>query len=215
MVKKFEITILTDKTSWMKEYNTVLAQKLEEYRHSVKLINCIDELKEGDFAFFLSCFEIIKPEKLKLNKHNLVVHASKLPQGKGWSPMSWQILEGKNNIPITLFEASEKVDAGDIYLQDEIILQGSELISEWQKKLGEKIIEMCLSYINNFDSIEAKTQIGEESFYLKRKPSDSELDIKKTIEEQFNLLRIVDNDDYPAFFNINGQKFKLKVEKYD
>ena len=52
---------------------------------------------------------------------------------------------------------------------------------------------------------------GKGSFYRKRTPEDSELDIDKTIREQFNLLRAVDNNRYPAFFKLNGQKYTLKI----
>jgi UDP-4-amino-4,6-dideoxy-N-acetyl-beta-L-altrosamine N-acetyltransferase len=55
-------------------------------------------------------------------------------------------------------------------------------------------------------------QSGNESFYPKRTPKDSELDINKTIQDQFNLLRIVDNDNYPAFFELEGQRYRLTVE---
>lgn len=215
MLEEFEITILTDKTSWMNKYNQELSEKLRELGHCVSLISCKNELRKGDIAFFLSCFEIISDDKLQLHKNNIVVHASKLPQGKGWSPMSWQILEGKNIIPLTLFEASGKVDAGDIYNQDEIMLTGTELINDWQKLLGKKIIEMCIFYVTNYTNIQPVKQIGEESFYAKRAQKDSELDINQTIKNQFNLLRIVDNEYYPAFFQINGRKYKLKVEKYE
>ena len=34
----------------------------------------------------------------------------------------------------------------------------------------------------------------------KRTPADSEIDPGKSILEQFNLLRIVDSERYPAFF---------------
>ena len=54
-------------------------------------------------------------------------------------------------------------------------------------------------------------QSGEESFYPRRLPKDSELDINKSIDEQFNLFRIVDNDKYPAFFIKNGKKYVLKI----
>lgn len=215
MVEKYKITVLTDKTSWMNKYNVELAKQLKALGHSVKLINNKDNLETGNIAFFLSCFEIIKQDKLKLHKNNIVVHAAALPQGKGWSPMSWQILEGKNSIPVTLFEAIEKTDAGDIYIQDEIILKGTELIEEWQDLLGKKIVEMSISYVNNYKTIQPKPQIGENSFYAKRHPEDSKLDINKTIKEQFNLLRIVDNKIYPAYFEINGEKYKLEVKKYE
>lgn len=215
MVEKLKITILTDKTSWMSKYNIELLNELTDLGHIVRIINCKKEIQEGDIAFFLSCFEIIESEKLKLNKHNIVVHESKLPQGKGWSPMSWQILERGNTIPITLFEAGEKADSGDIYLQDEIILSGYELIDEWQGLLAKKTIEMCMLFVKNHPNNISKKQKGQETFYKRRTPKDSELDINKTIKDQFNLLRIVDNEKYPAFFEIDGHKYKLRVEKYE
>ncbi len=73
---------------------------------------------------------------MKFNKHNLVIHESDLPKGKGWSPVTWQVLEGKDVIPITLFEAAKNVDAGDIYLQEFIHLDGSELLEEIKHKQG-------------------------------------------------------------------------------
>jgi len=56
------------------------------------------------------------------------------------------------------------------------------------------------------------TQSGVESFYPKRTPKDSNLDINKTIKEQFNLLRIVNNEEFPAFFEIDGHRYALKIE---
>lgn len=212
MHKSLKILILTDSTSWMNKYNTDLKQKLEKLGHLVKLIHSKNEIENSDVAFFLSCFEIISNNLLSLSKNNIVVHASNLPKGKGWSPASWQILEGENTIPLTLFEANEKTDAGKIYIQDKLLLDGSELLDEWQKKLGKKIVQMCLEYVLKRDTIKGIPQQGEETFYKKRTPKDSELDINKTIKEQFNLLRIVDNEKYPAFFKFKNKIYTLKIE---
>ncbi len=213
MAEQLNITILTDKSSWMNKYNLILFEKLTSSGHKVRLIHSKTELEKGDIAFFLSCFEIIPQKYLDLNKNNIVVHASDLPKGKGWSPTSWQILEGKNEIPLTLFEAVKAMDAGDWYIKDKLILNGYELIDEWQKKLGEKIVEMCLNYVKNYKTIKPHKQEGVESVYRRRAPKDSELDINKTIKEQFNLLRIVDNENYPAFFKIDDTKYIIKIEK--
>lgn len=205
------ITILTDKSSWMNKYDIALKQELEALGHEVDILNSKKDLTNGDIAFFLSCFEIISKKYLDLHKNNIVVHASDLPSGKGWSPTSWQILEGKNEIPLTLFEAVEAVDAGDWYLKDKLLLHGNELIDEWQEKLGKKIIEMCLHYVKNYGKIACTKQEGITSFYPKRTQADSKLDINKSIKEQFNLLRISDNDKYPAFFEFNNKKYILKI----
>ena len=209
------ITILTDESSWMNRYNKKLASFLNEAGHDVKLIRSRSELEKGDVAFFLSCFEIVGKKFLVLNKHNVVVHASALPKGKGWSPMTWQILDGKNEIPLTLFEATEKVDAGDIYIRDIIKLNGSELIDEWREKLGEKIIGMCLSFIEKLlkNELNKEAQNDNGTFYSRRSPEDSRIDPGKTISEQFNLFRVVDNDFYPAFFDYKGCRYSLKISK--
>ena len=41
--------------------------------------------------------------------------------------MTWQILEGASTIPITLFEAVADLDAGPIYLQQQIALMAMSL----------------------------------------------------------------------------------------
>jgi methionyl-tRNA formyltransferase len=210
------ITILTDMSSWMNEYNNKLADTLKSLGHEVSIIHSKKEMEKGDIVFFLSCFEIIPTEYLRLNKSNIIVHESNLPQGKGWSPMTWQILEGEKDIPVTLFEADEKVDSGNIYFQDIIHLDGSELINEWQKILGEKTCEMCIKYINYYLSKKwpnSRKQEGDSSFYKRRMPNDSKLDPAKSILDQFNLLRVVDNEKYPAFFIVNENKYIIKIYK--
>jgi len=150
---------------------------------------------------------------LHLNKYNLVVHESALPKGKGWSPLTWQIIEGKNKIPITLFEATDEIDAGQIYLQDYLEFDGTELLAEIKLKQGKKTNEMIKHFIEAYPNNRGIEQLGKDSIYSRRKPEDSELDINKTINEQFNLFRVCDNKRYPTFFAKNGVKYILKIEK--
>lgn len=143
------------------------------------------------------------------------MHESALPQGKGWSPLTWQILEGKNEIPITLLEAEESVDSGNIYIQDVMRFNGAELVDELRQKQAEYTIKSCVSFVKDYPGIISKgtAQSGESSYYKKRGPKDSKLDPDKTIREQFNLLRVVDNERYPAYFELNGIRYMLKIEK--
>lgn len=129
----------------------------------------------------LSCSELIPRVDLKRNRHNLVVHASRLPQGKGWSPMTWQILEGADHFPVTLFEAVAAVDAGPIYLQREMHFDGTELVDDLRRIMGEAIVALCLEFVERYPAVlaEARPQAGDESFYPRRRPEDSRLDIDK------------------------------------
>ena len=167
------------------------------------------DIIQGDILILLSCQLIFK--KLHLNKHNLVIHESDLPKGKGFSPLTWQILEGKNQIPITLFEASEKIDSGKIYFKDTIRLEGHELIEEIRKKQAAATFNLIKKYFKK--KPEGFVQKGTESFYKRRDHKDSKLDINKTVIENFNLLRVVDNERYPAYFEIDNSKYIIKIFK--
>ena len=205
------IAILTTANQWFVPY----AKKLKDTIVNAKLFFNYKDLKESfDIVFILSYHNIIPMEFLNKNKHNIVIHASALPNGKGWAPLFWQVLEGKNKIPFTMFEASDGVDNGEIYMQKCLHLNGYELNKELRSKQADFTINMCLEFLKNYDLYKIPTpQSGNESFYKKRTSKDSQLDINQTIGEQFNLLRIVDNEDYPAFFEIDKKRYVLKIEE--
>jgi len=145
----------------------------------------------------------------------LVVHESDLPRGKGWSPLTWQILEGQNRIPITLLEAVYRVDSGDIYLQEWLEFEGHELLYELRHAQAQSTIRLCLQFVQQYPDIlqTSSPQTGEESFYPRRRTKDSQLDINRSLAEQFNLLRVVDHEQYPAFFEYCSNTFLLKIDQ--
>ncbi len=208
------ICVLTDDlNSWFIPYGDKLVKLLQERNHEVKYVHKHKEIEKGDICFILSCTRIIKKENLEKNKNNIVVHASDLPKGKGFSPLQWQILEGKNNIPVTLFEAVEDLDAGPYYLKSEIKYNGTELYHELRRKLAEKIIELCILYVEQYSTIKAVKQSGELSIYQKRTDKDDEIDIDSTVRELFNHFRIADNERFPLYFYYLNEKYYLKIEK--
>ncbi|WP_257935754.1 formyltransferase domain-containing protein [Campylobacter lari] len=202
-----KIALLTSPNQWfvpyIKKLQKLIPNSLVFYKH--------EQISDYDIVFILSYHRIISKEFLRKNKNNIVIHASNLPQGKGWAPLFHQVLEGKNEITFTLFEADEKTDNGDIYLQKTLVLNGLELYKELRDKQANFIIKLCLDFLRKFPNITKIPQKGKESFYPKRTPKDHELDINKTIEEQFNLLRISNNKEFPAFFYKNGKKFIIKI----
>ena len=127
--------------------------------------------------------------------------------------MQWQILDGKSEIIVSLLKATEKVDSGDIFLQSKIILNGTELYQELREKQAEATYSIIIKFLKIYPNIKPKKQIGCETFYPRRKNSDGELDISKTLEENFNLLRIGNNESWPSFFFYKGVKYIIKIIK--
>lgn len=207
------VTILVDNDSWILPYAKQLEVNLDAIGFDVKLVRSSEDIREGWICFFLGCVLVVKDTYLARNKHNLVVHESDLPEGRGFAPMAWQILEGKNTIPICLLEASPgEPDAGDIWIRDMIELNGFEFLPVWRDMQGKKTIELCARFIKEYENLSPVKQVGDPTYYKKRRPCDSELNVNKTIAEQFNLFRVVDNDRYPAYFFVDGKKIIVKVD---
>ena len=182
--------------------------------HNIKLFTEITNIDNGDILFLISFDKIVKSEIRDKFKKTLVIHASDLPIGRGWSPHIWQILEGKNKITVTLFEAADKVDSGNICKQLSFNLEGHELFDEINSKLFSTEFKLMNFAIENFQNLPSIPQSKvKTSVYPKRTPDDSKLDPQKTIAEQFNLIRTADENRYPCFFNFKKHRYRLSVRK--
>jgi hypothetical protein len=211
------LLILTDSSSWLLPYVKQLAAEWVKEGHQVSVMHDCNQTVSGDFCFCLSYGRIVPRGFRRGFRNTLVVHESDLPHGRGWAPMTWQILEGRNRILITLLEAEDEVDSGVIYAQEWIDLNGTELNAEWRHLQASVTQRLCRGWVKHHQLLigSARLQSGQATFYPRRRPEDSRLDVEKSIAEQFNLFRIVDNQNYPAFFTYRGRTYLLRIEATD
>lgn len=202
--------LIDNPDSWLIEYAPDIVKTLATFCENVSMISNSAHIQNGDILFILSCDRILNREELSKHTNNIVIHAGDLPKEKGWSPWSWQIEQGKNEIVLTLFEAIEKLDSGSWYLKDTLRLTGYELIDEIRKQLVCKEIDMIETFLKSYPMV-SHEQVGEETFFPKRGEKNQQLDINQPIVRQFNTLRVCDNERYPAHFYIDGHKYIVKI----
>lgn len=184
--------------------------------HSVSLCFDKQELVGGDILFLVSCSQLIGAAERQKFPTVLVLHASDLPRGRGWSPHIWSILEGEGRITVCLLEAASPVDSGSIWMKTEFALEGHELLPEINQKLFSVELELMSEAVQKHGTIKATPQSGDPGPYKQRRtPEHSRLDAGKTIAEQFDLLRVVNNERYPAFFDFRGKRYVVKIEKIE
>jgi len=209
-----EITFLLDSgNNWIVDYINFNKDFSEFKQFKINLSFDSSNVKAQEIVFVLGYTKILSKEFISSNRLCLVIHESDLPKGKGFSPVQWQILEGNHKIPVCLIKLEEKVDSGDIFLRDEISLKGDELWGEIRKLQADCTIRLIKSFLNKYPDLTAIPQTGHETFYKKFKPTDDEIDPNKTIKELFNRLRIADNNNFPVYFILSGQKYYLKISK--
>jgi methionyl-tRNA formyltransferase len=185
--------------------------------HEVELLQSKSQISGGELLFLISCSEIIKETDRSKYLATLVLHASDLPKGRGWSPHIWEIMDGAEHITLSLLEAEDKVDSGRIWAKLEISVPKHALWNEINHLLFTAEIELIDIAVKQFGCLTPALQTNAEqaTYYPKRTPQDSKLDPNKTIAEQFDRIRVCDPNRFPAFFELNGKKYKLILEKLD
>lgn len=215
MVDKLKVSILCSNSDHpiVPYLNRWISEQPKELE--VMIVNRSRELIGGEILFLISCEEKINKQIRSQFQHVLVLHASNLPKGRGWSPHIWDIIEGKSNISLLLIEAKDKIDTGQIWKKKQLIIPKYFLFDDINNVLFEAELKLMTWAVLNSKKVKpiAQDTTIVPTYRVKRTPKDSKLDINKSILDQFNLLRIADPDRYPAYIEIHGKKFKVKVEK--
>ena len=208
---KFKVTFLLDKKNlWIEKYLRNHNFKLKQ-KYIFKITKNINTIKNQNIIFPINYTKILSKSFLQENKLVLIAHASQLPKDKGFAPVQNQILRKKNKIFISLIKAESKVDSGPVYIQSHFLLDGTELNDKIRKIQSLQIFKIIERFLIKYPNIKTRKQIGNSNFNKRRNHKDSELNINKTIKEQFNHLRINDNKLYPSFFYFKGKKYTIKI----
>tara|TARA_B100000029_G_scaffold436822_1_gene451627 strand:- start:109 stop:765 length:657 start_codon:yes stop_codon:yes gene_type:complete len=211
MKKTLKVAYLLDKNNFWIEKYIKKSNLLKKGKFVSKVFTDHKKIRNYEIVFILNYTKILNQTFLKKNKLNIVVHASNLPKGKGFSPMQWQILKNKNKIPICLFKATSKVDSGEIYEKNYIFLRGTELYDELRYKQAIATFKIIKKFLNKYPRIKGKKQKGKSTFYKRRTPQDSRLNINLSLKKLFNHLRLANNTSWPSYFIFKNKKYYLTI----
>ena len=173
------------------------------------------DLAGGDLLLLIACHEYIEQKYIEKFRASAVIHCADVPDGKGWSPHVWEILEGATELTMTLMDVQVELDSGNVWRKLSLEIQRNEIFEEITEKICGAQNELIKFAIENFMCIETKAQrtaTPEDKIWPKRTPADSQLDPSKSIEEQFDLLRVADPGRYPCFFYHRGRRFVLELK---
>ena len=148
-----KVAILLDETNdWLRPY---LPKSLFQWAgQKVDLFYDHCQIKSYQIIFVLGYTRILDKHFLKNNRLVLLVHESDLPRGKGFSPVQWQILEGRNRITVSLIEMTEEIDGGDIVDQMDLVLNGTEIYDEIREAQATTTLRLLEKFLRNCCRIE-------------------------------------------------------------
>jgi len=212
-----KITILCSDANHPINTHLIQWRDANRHNHEINICRTKADLTRGDILFLISCTQIITKSDRERYSVALVIHASDLPRGRGWSPHIWQILEGSKEVTCSLLEAEDKVDSGRIWKKVYFDVPPTALWDEINARLFAAELTLMDFAVMNFHTIQPKPQPIDivPSYYPRRTPDDSMLNVDMSIRSQFDRIRVCDPDRFPAFFDHLGCRYILKLEKAD
>ncbi len=140
------------------------------------------------------------------------LHGSLLPQYRGAAPINWAIINGETETGVTTFFLQEKIDTGNIILQEKEPISLNDNVGTLYKRLmllGAQTVVKTVELIKQ-DNVISKTQ--QEAGTLKQAPKlfkeTCEINWNQTSTGIYNFIRGL--SPYPAAWSIlNGNTFKI------
>mgnify|MGYP003116994440 CR=1 FL=1 len=169
--------------------------------------------EKPDLVIVVGWYWIISPEVLEMVPNGLIgIHASSLPQYRGFAPLVWAVINGEKKTGISLFYLSDGIDTGDIIDQRELPIGENSNISsllDETEKLSLDMIEKNYESILNKSNTRSPQKENKISYCSIRKPEDGLINWSWKNTDIHNFIR-AQSDPYPgAFTYINGEKYFL------
>ena len=139
-------------------------------------VNYVEKINPK-FIFFPDWSWIV-PDKIVENFRCVCFHESDLPKFRGGSPIQNQIIRGIKKTKTTAFFMNDKIDSGDVLLKKSLSLEGT--LDEIFQRMKKNDYEMVNSIIKG--NFKIQKQKGVPTYYKRRKPEESELNLNKSKE---------------------------------
>jgi len=124
-------------------------------------------------------------------------HMTDLPFGRGGSPLQNLIARKIYKTKISAIRVIEEIDAGPIYLKEDLCLYGSaeEIFIRTSKIIFERMIPKILE-----GNIQPKPQEGNVVVFRRRKREEGDISGIKDLDTLFDYIRMLDAEGYPRAF---------------
>lgn len=130
------------------EKNLLLFQpeKLSEIKEEIAELN-------PDMIVVVSYGKFLPKSILQMPKYGcLNVHPSLLPKYRGSAPIQWAIINGDKITGTTIMKMNEKMDAGDIILQEKVEIEENETTGELWDRLSQISSELLVEAIQQIEN---------------------------------------------------------------
>ena len=145
------------------------------------------------------------------------LHASLLPNYRGAAPINWAIINGETKTGVSTFFIDEKIDTGEIILQQDVLIDPNEDAGSLHDKLmhagSQLVLETVKLIETNKVSTKAQPQDEETKTAYKLNRDNCKIDWNDSLKNIYNKIRGL--SPYPAAWTfLQNEEEILEVKIY-
>ncbi|ALM10322.1 MAG TPA: methionyl-tRNA formyltransferase [Candidatus Peribacter riflensis] len=172
-----------------------------------------EELKKGlleklkpRYVFFLHWSWKV-PSEIWKTCECINFHMADVPYGRGGSPLQNLILRGHKTTKLSALRMTEEMDAGPVYLKEAMGLEGTaQEILVRSSELAARLIDRIIR-----EHPVPKEQEGKPVIFERRTPEQSRMPAGLSLETQYDFIRMLDGEGYPAaFLESGGMRYEFR-----
>ncbi len=175
----------------------------------------IQQLKDFNADLFVVvAFRILPKEIFTIPpKGSFNLHASLLPKYRGAAPIQWALIKGETETGVTTFALEEKVDTGNIYIQEKVKIDDEDNFGTLHDKLSILGSDVVLKTVDMIESENYKLKHQDNSLATpapKIIPETGKIDWTKPAKEIQSLIKGLSPTPCAYFFHTDR---KIKIYK--
>ena len=176
-------------------------------------IEFVEQMKSlNPDLFVVVAFRILPKEVFDIPKFgSFNLHGSYLPKYRGAAPIQWALINGDSETGLTTFKLAEKVDTGNIYLQEKVKINPDDNFETLHDRMSIVGSELVLNTVKLIESSNYDLQQQNDSLASPAPKITKEtclIDFNKSAEVVHSLVRGL--SPHPAaFFSHNNKVIKI------
>lgn len=170
---------------------------------------------ECDVAVSVNWQRLIPADVLDHFEYGVLnAHAGDLPRYRGNAAPNWALINGENEVVITIHRMIPELDAGPIFAQRPIPVNEQTTIGEIYNKLYELTPELFAEVVDGLDmgTVEATPQPTDDEEVLRtypRIPKDSEIDWEQSATRLDRIIRASSEPFFGAYTYLGTDKVRI------
>ena len=141
------------------------------------------------------------------------LHAGRLPEYRGGSPLNWQIINGEREAGISVVRMGHDIDSGEVLAEERIPISEAVTIADLHERAHALFPDLVLDVVGRFErgKLDGRSQAtGNIGYWHQRNDDDGRIDWRHLMARQvFDLVRAVTRPYPGAFADLDGQRLRI------